>query len=111
MTMTDKSISTTIEILGKFYLIRCLESEVSSLQAAAEYLNHQMLTVQKNSVTVAPERIAIITALNIVHQFLEMEQQKGRYIDHINQRIGQLQDRVDHVMHASLERELIYPAD
>jgi cell division protein ZapA len=109
--MADKTTSATIEILGKFYPIRCLESELSSLQAAAEYLNRQMLEVQKSHALLTADRIAIITALNVAHQFLEAEQQKNRYIYQVNQRISELQSRLDHTINQGLETELIYTAE
>jgi len=44
--MTDKIVTTSIEILGKLYPVRCQESEVNSLQLAADLLNQKMSEVQ-----------------------------------------------------------------
>ena len=41
----SKIVSATIEILGKFYPIRCPESELQSLQEAALFLNEKMCEV------------------------------------------------------------------
>jgi cell division protein ZapA len=93
--MTDKIVNSTIEILGKFYPIRCKEPELKSLQQAAEYLNQKMMEVQDSGKVINLERIAIITALNITHQFLQLDQQKLGLVTRINQRITQLQDKLD----------------
>jgi cell division protein ZapA len=110
--MTDKIINTTIEILGKFYSVRCTESETASLQQAAEYLNRKMTEVHDSGKAINLERIAIISALNIAHEFLQQDQQKNGAMTKINQRISQLQDKLDHAMHNNaVQTELLYTAE
>lgn len=109
--MTDKTINTTIEILGKPYPIRCAESEANGLQQAAEYLNQKMLEVRDSGKAINLERIAIITALNIAHQFLQLDQQKTTLFSKINQRINFLQDKVDTALNKTLQTELVYSAE
>lgn len=109
--MSEKIVNTTIEILGKFYPVRCPESEVKSLQIAAEFLNKKMFEVQESGKTINLERIAIITALNITYQFLELDQQKKSLMDKINHRITQLQDKLDLAVDKTLQAELIYSTE
>jgi cell division protein ZapA len=109
--MTDNTVSTTIEILGKPYPIRCPESELQSLQKAAEYLHKKMTEVQESGKAINLERIAIITALNIAYQFLQIDEQKNSFMGKVNQRITNLQDMLDTVMNKSLQTELIYTTD
>lgn len=106
--MNDKIISTSIELLGKIYPIRCLESEHAGLQQAAAYLNQQMQEIQNSGKVINLERIAIISALNIAHQFLQFDQQKNNLVTNINQRIGQLQERLDHALTKHKQKDLIY---
>lgn len=72
--MIDKTVNTTIEILGKPYPIKCLESELQGLQQAAQYLHEKMTEVQESGKAINLERIAIITALNIAYEFLQVDQ-------------------------------------
>lgn len=109
--MSNKTISTTIEILGKPYSIRCPESEAKSLQQAAELLNQKMLEVKESGKSINPERIAIITALNFAHQFLQLDQQKVSLVDRINHKLTQLQDKLDTSLNKALQTELIYIAE
>lgn len=109
--MTDKSVSTTIEILGKLYPIRCADSEVALLQQAAEFLNQKMLEVQNSGKAINLERIAIITALNMAHQFLQVDQQKSSIVNTINQRITHLQSKLDNAINKTLQTELIYTTE
>ncbi len=106
--MTEKTVNTTIEILGKTYSIRCLESEKELLYQAAGLLSKKMSEVQSSGKAINLERIAIITALIITRQFLLQDQQKSSLIDKINQHICQLQDKLDQVIHPAPQIELTY---
>lgn len=109
--MNDKIVTTTIEILGKVYPIRCGEQEVSSLQSAATLLNQKMAEVQESGKVINLERIAIITALNMAHLLLQSDNQKSFAMQKINQRLLQLQHKVDAVMQDIVETESIYSAE
>ena len=104
-------IDTTIEILGKHYPVRCPESELVSLQQAAQYLNNKMNEVQESGKVINLERIAIITALNIASQFLQMDQQKNSFMNKINQRISTLQDKLDSAMNKKSQTEFVYTTE
>lgn len=106
--MTDKTTTTTIEILGKQYPVRCMASEVESLQMAAELLNRKMQEVQDSGKAINLERIAIITALNIANQLVQADSQKGSLMQTVNQRIARLQEKVEEALNHSLQTELIY---
>jgi cell division protein ZapA len=109
--MTNNTVSTSVEILGKPYPIKCLESELPALQEAARYLHEKMCEVQESGKAINLERIAIITALNITHEFLQIDQQKTSIISKINQRITSLQDKLDTAINKALQTELIYTAE
>jgi cell division protein ZapA len=109
--MTEKTVNTTIEILGKFYPVKCLESELKSLQQAADYLNKEMRVVQESGKAINLERIAIITALNMASQLLQVDLQKNGFLSKINQRIAEMQDKLDGAIHKTLQTELVYTAE
>ena len=109
--MSNKIVNSTIEILGKTYPVRCTESELSSLQQAAHYLNQKMSEVRESGKAINLERIAIITALNITHLYLQLDQQKSTHINKINQRLSHLQHKLDIVMNKNLQTELIYTSE
>ncbi|OGT41790.1 MAG: hypothetical protein A3F42_02160 [Gammaproteobacteria bacterium RIFCSPHIGHO2_12_FULL_37_34] len=104
----DKTMNTTVEILGKTYSIRCLESELKLLQQAAVMLSQKMAEVQNSGKAINLERIAIITALNITHQLLLQDQQKSTVVDKINQHIVLLQNKLDKVIHHTEQANLVY---
>lgn len=109
--MNDKNVNTSIEILGKFYQIRCPEEDVESLQQAATLVNEKMLEVQQSGKAINLERIAIITALNIANELLQKDQQKSTLVNKINQRISSIQDKLDSAINKVMQTELIYSTD
>lgn len=109
--MTDKIVTTTIEILGKIYPVRCSEAEVGSLQMAAKLLNQKMSEVQESGKAINLERIAIITALNMANQLLQIDNQKTSVMQRINHRLQQLQSKVDSVLADEASTGLIYSVE
>lgn len=109
--MTDKIVTTTIEILGKQYPVRCSEAEVNSLQMAAKLLNQKMSEVQESGKAINLERIAIITALNMANQLLQTDNQKSSVMQKINQRLTSMQSKLESALNDTLQAELIYSAE
>ncbi|HTM63893.1 MAG TPA: cell division protein ZapA [Gammaproteobacteria bacterium] len=106
--MTDKIVNTSIEILGKLYPVRCQECEVNSLQMAAKLLNQKMREVQDSGKAINLERIAIITALNMANQLLQTDNQKSSVMQKINQRLTNLQNKLDNALNETGQSEMIY---
>lgn len=104
-------VDNVVEILGRPYSIRCAEAEVDLLQQAAEYLNKKMREVQESGKTANTEKIAIIAALNIVHDYLQVDQQKHHFMSKINQKIAYLQNKLDAAINHALQNELVYASD
>lgn len=109
--MTEKIVTTSIEILDKQYPVRCLETEVESLQKAAKLLNQKMSEVQESGKAINLERIAIITALNMANQLLQIDSQKSSVMQKINQKLVSLQNKLDSALDDTLQTEMIYSAE
>ncbi len=87
----------TVRILGRDYQVACPEGEREALLASAEYLSRRMTTVQKKGKTLGMERIAVMTALNMARDLLDMEQRRKRapVDDEASDRLSQLQLRIE----------------
>ncbi len=114
--MTDNLNQTTtvIEILGKPYTIRCPQTELASLQEAAALVNQEMTKVKDAGKAINIERIAIIAALNMAHQFLELNQlsdERSTLMQKVHQRIAQLQAKLNSTINKSLPAELVYSSE
>jgi cell division protein ZapA len=103
--MSEETVSASVQIMGKAYQIKCPPTEVDSLQRAAHYLEEKMRMMREAGILSA-DRVAIITALNIVHQLLMVEQQKNNQSESINQRIVDLYAKVEQALEQSTQLEL-----
>jgi len=92
--MSQETTGTSVEIMGKSYQIKCPEEEINSLHRAAKYLEEKMLLLRESGVF-SLDRMAVITALNVVHQLLTLEQQRKLDVQMLNQRI--------HILHSKLD--------
>ncbi|HSW92876.1 MAG TPA: cell division protein ZapA [Gammaproteobacteria bacterium] len=92
--MNDSLVETTIQILGKLFQIKCPPSQMASVQNASDYLNDKMRYFRLQGMTEF-DKVAVISALNIVDQLLTHESQKENQLQTINQRLQALIDKVD----------------
>jgi cell division protein ZapA len=63
----------TISVMDQEYKIKCNTSEIDLLQKSAAYLDIKMSEIKKNAPSMSKDRVAIMTALNIVSSFLKQE--------------------------------------
>jgi cell division protein ZapA len=98
---TQHLTEATVEILGKSYQIKCPTSELQSLQRAANRLDEQMRALRDSSNILSIDRIAIITALNVVNQMLTFEQS-------IQQKLHELESKLDRVLSPAPEEQLAF---
>ena len=69
MSATDKN-AMTISLLGREFRVAVPEGEHKQLQASVDFLNRKMKEVRDTGKVVGNERIAIMAALNIAHEFV-----------------------------------------
>lgn len=103
--MTAEVMGATVEIMGKVYQIKCQEQEAASLKQAAKFLEGEIREIRKVSNVMSIDRIAVMAALNIAHQFLALEQEKQGYSQNIAEGLRDLQAKIDDALarHAQLE--------
>jgi cell division protein ZapA len=65
--------TTKVQILDKDYLIACPESERQALTQSASYLDGKMREIRASGKIHGLERIAVMAALNIAHEFLQKD--------------------------------------
>ena len=91
----DAASATTVEFLGKPYQIKCQEHEVAALQKAAEYLNNTMKDLPPSGKLLSAEKLGVMAALNLASQLLELEQQMSQHLHFLNQRLSNLQTKLE----------------
>ncbi len=96
--MTIEIKGTTVEVLGKQFQVKCSEDEIESLQKAAAFLEQQMQEIRATTHLLSIDRIAVIAALNIAHQFLNIENDKLAAAQKVNDRLRALQNKMDNIL-------------
>ena len=65
-----KTVSLDVTIMGREFRVSCPENEKLSLIEAASYLDRKMREIRDTGKVIGVERIAIMAALNITHDYL-----------------------------------------
>lgn len=92
--MKEASEGVVIHILGKEFMVACPDDERDSLIAAAAYLDRKLREVQTSGKVIGTERAAIMAALNISHELLNLRQRGGLSED-ATQKLRLLQNKID----------------
>ena len=92
--MKETREGVTVTILGKEFVVACPEDERPALVAAANFLDKKMREIQTGGKVIGAERTAIMAALNIANDFLELRNRDGLSLD-MTQKLRFLQNKID----------------
>ncbi len=76
--MSSSSEPVSIRILDREYTVGVSEDERASLTAAARMLESRMRELRGSNKMVAPDRLAVLTALNLAHELQQLRDDGGR---------------------------------
>ena len=95
-----------LNILDRDYRVNCPDGAEAQLKDAARYLNEKMVEIKNASSTagkvLGTDRIAVIAALILAHDLLEMQQQQG----HQNDRLDKIHQMIDDALDKDSQLEL-----
>ena len=72
-----KSEPVTVRILDREYTVGVSDAERASLTSAARLLDLRMREVRGSNKMVAPDRLAVLTALNLAHELQQLREERG----------------------------------
>lgn len=104
--MKDSPLPITVTILDKEYRIACEPDERDSLLESARLVDERMREVRSTGRVIGTERIAVMVALNIAHEFLDLKKDKGQDAKAITRRIQSLQEKIELALNSSNQLEL-----
>jgi cell division protein ZapA len=102
--VNNNSKSISVKLLGKEYKINCPVGQEPELVDAALHLDQKMAEIRYKGRVYGVERIAIMTALNLMHELLMQNNSRQENATEINTRLQQLHDKIDQ----ALERQEKY---
>ena len=86
-----------VSIMGREFAVVCDDEQHDALTQAAVHLDRRMRDIQKGGKVIGMERCAIMAALNITHELLDLQQRSGEN-DDIGGRLRDLRQKIDAVM-------------
>jgi cell division protein ZapA len=87
-----------IAIMGREFRVACPEAEQAGLLEAVDYLNKKMLEIRDAGKVIGLERIAIMAALNIAHEFLSTQVGGSFDMAEIKRRMNRMETVIDQAM-------------
>ncbi len=74
---TGKSEPVTVRILDREYTVGVSDGERASLTSAARLLDQRMREIRGSNKMVAPDRLAVLSALNLAHELQQLRDERG----------------------------------
>ena len=96
--MADSAKTIEISILGRNYKIACEEGEREALLEAVAYLDGKMGDIKNAGKVSGTDRIAVMAALNIAHEFLSTKLGSGFDIGQAKRRILLIEAKLDEAL-------------
>ncbi len=105
MTHQDQA-RVSVRIMEKEYVVACPYDDRSALLDAAEFLNARMREIRDSGKVVGLDRIAVMAALNLAHEYLKGKDREARLDNGVGQRVRALRERVEGALGKSQQLEL-----
>ena len=90
--------SVAVNILDREFLVGCTAEERPGLIAAAAYLDGKMREVRNASRAAGAERVAVMAALNIAHELMQLRQRGESDTGVLAQHLQVLRAKLDGVL-------------
>jgi cell division protein ZapA len=90
----DKIVPINLRILDKDYVVACPEEERDTLLASARYLNQKLQEVREGGKVVSTERLVVVSALNIIHEYFQYKQQQEENNRQLDAQINGVQNKI-----------------
>ena len=96
----------SVRIMDKEYVVACPYDERSALLDAAEFLNARMRDIKDRGRVVGTDRIAVMAALNLAHEYLKGKDRETKIDNGVGQRVRALRERVEGALEKGQQLEL-----
>ncbi len=93
--MSNEAKPVNVTLLDKEYLVACHDDERESLFEAAAMLDSRMQDLRDSGKVIGSERVAVMAALNIAHEFLEYKLQNADYTEGVDTDIQRIKDKIE----------------
>jgi cell division protein ZapA len=92
--VSEEPVGVTIKVLDKDYRIACPPHEQEGLMASARLLDGRMREIRQTGRVIGSDRIAVLAALNLAHELVQLQRGQGGQDTETTRRLSQIQERV-----------------
>jgi cell division protein ZapA len=96
--MSEEPSRVSVKILEKEYHVTCPVEERPALLDSAEYLNRKMREIRDSGKVIGLDRIAVMAALNIVNELLQVRGQDEVVETDLAARLKVMRERVEYAL-------------
>ena len=101
--MSDESVTVTVKLLDREFLVGCKPDEREGLLAAVEHLNLKMREIRHASRSPGYDRIAVLAALDITHELLMLQRSQSALSDSAGEQIALLRRKLEDALDTPVE--------
>lgn len=101
--MSKENTGLDVNIMGREFRVSCTQEEQKDLLKAVDYLNGKMREIRDTGKVIGVERIAIMAAINITHEYLSTRTDGGFDIGEFKRRMDRMQATIDQAMNGQDE--------
>jgi len=101
--MSKEARGLDVNIMGREFRVSCTEEERRELLKAVDHLNSKMREIRDTGKIIGVERIAIMAALNIAHEYLSTRMDGGFDVGEFKRRMLSMQATIDQAMNGQDE--------
>ena len=87
-----------VNIMGRDFRVACPPEEEQALREAVAYVERKMREIRDSGHVIGLDKIAIMAALNIAHEFMHTRVTGGLDVADFRRRITAMQDTIDEAL-------------
>ena len=106
MSPPQDQARVSVRIMEKEYVVACPYDERSALLDAAEFLNARMREIKDSGRVVGIDRIAVMAALNLAHEYLKGKDRESKLDNGVHQKVRSMRERVEGALEKGQQLEL-----
>ena len=93
--MSEAGVAVTISVMEKDYVVSCPPGEEDALRESARVLHERMSAARDAGKTLGTERIAVVTALNIVHEYLTLDSERRESDAAFDEHLSRVRQKIE----------------
>jgi cell division protein ZapA len=101
--MTNSSEPVALRLIDREFLIACAPEEREGLLESAAYLDRKMRELRANARTPGFDRLAVLAAISITHEFLALRKQHSGQDQSVGDSLAAIRRKLEAALDAQLK--------